>query len=370
MIQKLEMVQNMSQRLQLKLIGKIKVAEFLSIPESDFESYIKEVEENPLFIALKEKYRIISYRKFYDVKNSRVPQLKEETLPDQNEVEMENLLSDPSIFDLVRRIGKIIGEKSFREVLIGEISINQVIKRCSLSLSEAKIFREFVDKFQLQQIINPSFSFTPSRYSRFFLIASFEWEKNELVIRPLKEENYLIKGKYQVNYRKFQELVDTGKIKHSQMNKVMEIFKQLDMINRRITTIYRVLHHLKEIQRSFFKSGNPLDLLPFSQSELARCLNLSPSTVNRAIANKSILTPQGEERPIKFFFSRRWAKNLIKKIILEEKKKIQEGSLSFPLTDELIRKRIIEVYRISLSRRSVSKYRKVLKIPSSHQRYK
>jgi len=370
MVQKLELAQNMTQKLQLKLIGKIKVAEFLSIPEPDFEFYIQKVEKSPLFITLKEKYRIISYRKFYDVRDNRIPEFREETIAAQSEVEMEKLLSDPSVLDLLKRIGKVIGEESFREVLAGKVGIKQVIRKCSLSPSEAEIFQEFIYKLQLQEIINPSSSFTPSQYSRFFLIASFEWEGDDLVIRPVKEESYLIKGKYQINYHRFKELVDAGKIKRSEINKIEEIFKKLDMINRRTTTIYRILHHLKELQLPFFKSGNLLDLVPCSQSELARSLNLHPSTVSRAIANKSILTPQGEEKPVKFFFSRRWIKNLLRKIILEEKEEIKKGTLSCSLTDDLIQKKMIEDYGINLSRRSISKYRKMLKIPPSHQRKK
>lgn len=370
MVQKIELRQNMTQKLQLKLIGKIKVAEFLSIPESDFEFYIKKVEENPWFITLKEKYRIISYRKFCDVRNNKIPRFREETVARQSEVEIEELLLDPSLFDLLKRIGKVIGEENFREVLTGKVGIKQVVEKCGLSFSQATLFREFIDKFQLQQIINPSPSPAPSSHSRFFLIASLEWEKDNLVIRPVKEESYLVKGKYQINYPRFEQMVDRGKIKRSEINKIVELFKKLEMINRRTTTIYRILYHLKELQRPFFQSGNLLDLVPFSQSELARCLNLHPSTVSRAITNKSILTPYGEEKPLKFFFSRCWIKNLIGKIILEEKERLREGNLSSPLTDELIQEKIMEDYAINLSRRSISKYRKMLKIPPSHHRYK
>jgi len=370
MVQKLNLTQNMTHKLQLKLIGKIKVAEFLSIPEPDFEHHIEKLEKSPLFITLEKKYRIISYRKFYDIRGKKTSEFREQDVAGESELEMEELLFDSSTFDLVKRIGKTIGEENFQKILTGKAGIEEVVKKCSLSPSEIRIFQQFVDRFQLQQIISPPSSSAFFPRPRFFLIASFEWEKDNLVIRPTKEESYLVKGRYQINYQRFKELVDTGKIKKDQADRMVKLLQQLEMINRRTTAIYRILHHLKEFQSAFFKSGNLLDLLPSSQSELARCLNFHPSTVSRAIANKSILTPQGEERPIEFFYSRRWTRNLIRKVILEEKERVQKRSSSSPLTDELIRQKIIKDYGINLSRRTVSKYRKALNIPPSHQRYK
>jgi len=369
MIQRLELTQNMSQKLQLKLVGKIKVAEFLSVPEPDFEFYIKEVEQNPLFTTLKDRYGIIRYRKFFGVKNTNTVEFKEELAEGQSDIEMEGLLSDPSVFALIRKIGESVGEDTFRKMLYGDVSIKEVVKKCNLCLPEEKIFKRFIDKLQLQQMISSTSSLASFSYRpRFFLIAAFVWEKDNLIIHPVKHESYLVKGKYQVNYDKFDKLIEEGVIKRCEVDKAVKLFKRLDMINRRTTTIYRILNHLREFQHPFFKSGNVLDLLPLSQSELARELNLSPSTVSRAIARKSLLTPQGEEKPIKFFLSKGWAKNLVKKVILKEKREIQEGILSSPLTDEQIQKRISEDYGINLSRRSIAKYRKVLNIPPSHQR--
>jgi len=366
MLQRLKIQQNLAHKLQLKLVGKIKVAEFLSIPENDFELYVRQVEKDPLFINLKEKYRIITYRKFYDVRYKKVPEIRDNNMV-KNETGMGEFFPDQSVLDLLKKIGETVGEESFKKILDGRISIKEVIRRCNLSLPEEKVFQDFLNNFHLQQIVNPSCSaFSPPR-SRFFLIASFEWEKDELFIRPLKEESYLVKGRYQINYDKFGELISKREIKKEQINKIEEIFKKLEMINRRTTTIYRILRYLKELQRPFFKSGNLIDLLPSSQSEVARSLGVHPSTVSRALFGKSILTPQGDERSLKFFFSRRWTGNLIKKVILREKQKATQGFYS-PLTDELIREKIIEDYGINLSRRTVSKYRKALKIPPSYLR--
>jgi len=368
MIQKLYLRQNLEQKMQLKLIGEIKVAEFLSLPEPYFEFYVKEVENDPLFSVLKEKYRIVSYRKFYDVRVAKKVELKDEAVPEENLGEMEKFFSDPSLMKFLTKVGNAIGEEDFRKVLYGKISLEEVKKKCGFSSREMEIFKEFLNNFQLHQIINSSsFSFSVSPFKpRLFLVASFVWEKDELFIQPTGE--YLAKGRYQINYKRFEELVEKGKIKKEEVSRIEGIFKKIEMINRRTTCIYKVLEYLKKLQFNFFKSGNPIDLLPSTQSEVARRIGVHPSTVNRCISNKSILTPQGEEKPIGFFFSPRWAKNLVKKVILEEKEKLEKNLLSSPLTDKLIQEKIIEDYGIHLSRRTVCKYRKALRIPASYKR--
>ncbi|HHJ00897.1 MAG TPA: hypothetical protein ENJ81_01770, partial [Candidatus Aerophobetes bacterium] len=76
--------QNLSQRL--KQIGKMKLGQFLSLSEDKFESYLREVEADPLFQELKDKYHLIGYKKFRDV--SERPSslaLKEELVPQQDD---------------------------------------------------------------------------------------------------------------------------------------------------------------------------------------------------------------------------------------------------------------------------------------------
>lgn len=370
MLQKLQMEPSLIQKMQL--VGRIKVAELLSIPEPEFEQYIKQVERDPLFLTLKNKYRIISYRKFYEVKDKEPLEFKEESIAGEAETDLQELLDGNfEVLPLLKKIGKIVGEDTFRKILEGENNIKSIIKKCNLSSHEEKIFREFIDRFQLRQIINSSSfpSSTSPQYSRFFLIARIEKENGDLFIRPANKDSYLIRGRYQINHDRFKKLVEVGKIKKADIDEIVKLFKKIDLINHRTTTIYQILCCLKDVQRKFFQSGNILDIVPFTQTQLASWLNLNPSTVSRAIAGKSILTPQGEERPIKFFFSRRWIKNLIRKVIIQEKEEIKKKVLLAPLTDESIQERLMKYYGIYISRRTVSKYRKLLNIPPSHLRY-
>ena len=363
--------QNLSQRL--KQIGKMKLGQFLSLSEDKFESYLREVEADPLFQELKDKYHLIGYKRFRDV--SERPSslaLKEELVPQQDDgIDIESLLeTSPEVLSVLKKVGNAVGLKQFTDFLYkGTLKISQIAQRCSLSPEEVRIFKDFINKFQIQSLFASSSSFmAPSTSSRFFKIASIEKGENGLLICPLDKESYLIKGRYFINYSRFEKLIAERKFTEDKINKISAFFKKLDLINRRTTALYQVLYQLKEIQRKFFETGNPEDLVPLTQSELANRIGICVSTVSRAIAKKSILTPQGEEKPLKFFFSKRRVKNLLSKILTQERKWIKEGILSKPFSDEEIRKMLKKRYGIEMSRRTVCKYRKMLKVPSSYQR--
>lgn len=85
--------------------------------------------------------------------------------------------------------------------------------------------------------------------------------------------------------------------------------------------------------------------------------------MNRAISRRSVDTPGQGEKSLKYFFpsKKEVRRNLIKKIITEEKK---------PKSDEGIRSVLKERFNITISRRSVSSCRKELEFSHSWERKK
>lgn len=361
---------------KLKLIGRIKLGQFLSLPENDFKKYINEVERDPLFQKLRYQYHLISCRKFPQIlSESPSLEFKEALVPQPENTEVEEIMEkDPQLLIILKKIGDIVGIEKFRKFLYGkEINIKEIIKECNLSSCQIKIFKEFINRFQLRNILTSSsslssFDFSPR--SRTHTIASLEKKGGKLLICPLEKESYLIKGKYLIDYDRFGEMIERKELVPSRASKISNFFKKLDLINRRTTTIYQVICHLKEIQSQFFQSGNSEQLLPLTQSELARRMKVHPSTISRSIANKSIITPQKEEKPLKFFFYKGRVQNFLYKVFQQEKEERERGIILKPLTDEMIQRRLEKEYQIKLSRRSISKYRQVMQIPSSYQRDK
>lgn len=145
----------------------------------------------------------------------------------------------------------------------------------------------------------------------------------------------------------------------------------IDAILQRESTLKRISVALFHRQRGFLERGKEA-LLPLRMQEVADEVGVHISTVSRAVAGKYAQTPRGIF-PLKFFFtggttktsgeeaSQISIKERIKKIVAAEDPKK-------PLSDDAIAKALEDEDGIKIARRTVTKYRKALEIPSSTQR--
>jgi RNA polymerase sigma-54 factor len=150
-------------------------------------------------------------------------------------------------------------------------------------------------------------------------------------------------------------------------NSALQLIKNIE---QRKQTIVRVCESIVRRQVEFLDKG--LDFLrPMMIKDVAEEVGVHPSTVSRAVAGKYAHTPQGVFE-LRYFFSEPVQgpaggnvslinlKRLVQRII--------EGEDSArPLTDEQITA-LLRERGISVTRRTVAKYREDLKIPSTHQR--
>ncbi|MEE9199841.1 MAG: RNA polymerase factor sigma-54 [Candidatus Brocadiales bacterium] len=144
----------------------------------------------------------------------------------------------------------------------------------------------------------------------------------------------------------------------------------MDAIEQRRATLYKVATNLVELQKDFFEEGVS-SLKPLKMQELADRLGIHVSTVSRALARKYMQTPRGIFE-MKYFFTggfrsdggemESWevTRQRLKGIIGHEDKK-------HPLSDEEI-VAALKTDGVDVARRTVTKYRKLMKIPSSRQR--
>jgi RNA polymerase sigma-54 factor len=144
----------------------------------------------------------------------------------------------------------------------------------------------------------------------------------------------------------------------------------IDAILQRQSTLTRVTERIFHHQHAFLLHGEDA-LRPLKMQTVADALDIHVSTVSRAIADKWVQTSRGIY-PLKFFFtggtetasggveSRHSVKNRVKAIIDAE-------DASSPLSDDDVAARLKE-QGLSIARRTVTKYRKQLGIPSSRQR--
>lgn len=144
----------------------------------------------------------------------------------------------------------------------------------------------------------------------------------------------------------------------------------MDAIKQRQNTLHRVAEKIVEYQQDFLDHGLTY-LKPLKMQDISDDLQIHVSTVSRAISDKYIQTPRGIF-PMKFFFtggidkrdgdneSRVTVQERIQEIIAQEDKK-------HPLSDEEIAAKLKEA-GLAIARRTVTKYRKAMGIPSSRRR--
>jgi RNA polymerase sigma-54 factor len=141
-------------------------------------------------------------------------------------------------------------------------------------------------------------------------------------------------------------------------------------IHQRQKTIYRVMESILQFQREFFEKGIS-HLKPMVLRDVAQDIGMHESTISRVTTNKYAFTPQGIFE-LKYFFNssiRRThggaiasasVQDKIRQIILSEDPKK-------PYSDDKIAQ-LLKKDDIHIARRTVAKYREMLKVLPSNKR--
>ena len=144
----------------------------------------------------------------------------------------------------------------------------------------------------------------------------------------------------------------------------------MEAIEQRRNTLEKVTRAIIEHQRAFLDTG-PEHIEPLKMQQIADQVGVHVTTVSRAVDDKWVQTPRGifplkrffgggtQTRPARKSPGRRSSKKLLEIIGNEDK--------SNPLSDEDLVNKLSEA-GYPVARRTVTKYRKMLNIPSSRQR--
>ena len=134
----------------------------------------------------------------------------------------------------------------------------------------------------------------------------------------------------------------------------------------------KVTKEIFDQQRDFFEKG-PEFLAPMILKDISDEIGLHESTVSRATNNKCIMTDFGIFE-FKYFFSSKtgdaYGNEFSSNVIKEKIKNLIKNEDKFsPYSDEVIASLLSEI-GISVARRTVSKYRESMNIPTSNKRKK
>jgi len=181
---------------------------------------------------------------------------------------------------------------------------------------------------------------------------------------------YLPKLKVRTEYRSLLSSQGNDSSVKELKQKFQEARGLIEALQFREQTMGKIAKVLLKEQAEFFEQG-PACLKPLTAKELAQKVGRHESTISRAIAEKYIATPSGLF-PIKDLLAKKvstasgeeFLKDRLKGTVREVI--AQEDPLK-PLTDQRIAEKL-KAQGIAVARRTVTKYRKELKILPAHLR--
>jgi len=195
----------------------------------------------------------------------------------------------------------------------------------------------------------------------------------DLEVIPDNNQNLSVRFK-QDNFPLISLDEDLEKLVKNKQNKASKALKEkmgeakwlIRAIHKRNETVQNVGTLICKIQADFL-SNKSAELKPVSNIELAKELKISASTVSRILRSKYIQTPKGAISMKSLLAS---SVSKTRKVtptqLMEEIQKIVEGErkkLSDQKISDLLNKR-----GFNLARRTISKYRKKINLPSSRNR--
>ena len=274
---------------------------------------------------------------FRDIKETIYIQLKRKKI-DLQLLQISNIiLFESSGLDILNVKNKLLGE--FDEELI-ENSI-KLIKGCDLAPGLSYSHDQYVvpDLIITQNNTNNSVNFINDQ----FPIINIDQELINSVQHELKKDP-----------------------NESILEKIQNAKWLLRAVKKRNETVLKVGEIICKKQNAFFQN-EPLEIKPLTNKEISDELGLHPSTISRILRAKFIQTPRGVV-PLKSLLISSVSKTrnvtpiqlmeIIKKIIDDEKSKLSDQDIAL-----LLNKR-----GYSLARRTISKYRLKLNIPSARKR--
>lgn len=268
------------------------------------------------------------------------------------------------------RLGKLdeVSEKIIDniEILVNK-NIYSLSKKCCISVDEA------VSKVVEISKSNIFYSFSDSEDVKIKI--------PDIIVSKVSENEWSIKLNEETLPRvlldkKYEDFISC-KIKNNEeltffKNNISDAHWLLKSLLQRSKTILKVVGELFKRQKMFFLYG-PEYLEPMTLKDISESIKMHESTVSRATANKYLLTKFGIFELKSFFtnylnddfnlhISTKIIKEKISKIIKKEDKDV-------PYSDEQIVNLLLKD-GVNLARRTVSKYRVSLGIPSSPKRKK
>ncbi len=285
---------------RLAILGRLRMADWIEMPEREFATQVQRVEKDPLFQKLyfgapglpsairRRRWpggRLSS--SFYDVDESRVSS--------GERVDVEGRLdAHQDVLPLIRKMGRQDFERYFLHAEEA-VPMPEIAKRTGLPESEIRRVNELLLEIGAQAEFAGAPKTAPgARGSTCLARLTLEAGKPAFeFVAP-----YWARGLYQVRYDDLESWKTSGLLSGEERRRLRHLLKRLETLNLRQSTIFRILESLGVIQADFLRTRKAEDMRPVSLRLLARRLQLAPSTVSRALSHRSLRLPWGPETPM------------------------------------------------------------------------
>ena len=188
--------------------------------------------------------------------------------------------------------------------------------------------------------------------------------KNKGKFSVILNDRFLNEALYQMISEKIQAVEDENK-------DLIEEKNIISGLKKREESLVEIGKIILRSQTSYLEGKGPL--LPLGISDLATKSNLSKSTISRLMSSKYIEV-NNKNLPLNNFLQRKVNKTKNGKDITSHQLQtkiaflIDNEDIDSPLSDQQIKKELFERFKISLARRTVTKYRISLNLKSSRNR--
>jgi hypothetical protein len=328
----------------------IKLARLLELPEADFAKSVRELEADALFRSLLDA-KVIFIQPYANAGFAARGFGRWGLSTASDGVPALDGRGD------LAHILQLVGQERFEECFLGEGTLTDADRAriCRISEEDAARLREMVNSLYVQAEFDSSSSISAPAKT-YSAVAGVTVDEGVPGLAFFNREIW--KGRYQVNEEHRRRMLES--LPPADARRVGDFLRELEMLDRRKTTLYRALEVLIVAQTKYFVSGDPDKRQPLTQRDVSGRLNISPSVLNRLISNKSIQLPWGLEAPLKVLLPSR--KSIIRDRLHDLIARNPE------LSDTELGQKIDRLYGVKLSRRSVAQYRADLGVGNRRSR--
>lgn len=286
---------------RMALLGRLRMAEWIEMPEREFAGEIEKIEKDPLFKKLyfgsAEDPGVIRRQRWSQSRFAgSLFEVNERVVAGGERVRVEELV-EAGGDSLMRKIRKMGAEAFERYFLYATeaLPLAEIAQRTGLSLKEIE------DIHSLLLTIGSEAEFAlpstgPAAVSDSVCLARLSINGGEPEFEFFSP--YWARGLYHIRYEALEKWKDHGRFEGAELKKLPHLLKKLETVNLRQNTVFRILESLTKLQAGYLGSKEEAGKRPISLRMLARRLDLAPSTVSRAVAGRSVMLPWGRQAPL------------------------------------------------------------------------